>query len=155
MRVRGSSNGRMRKILVFLATAGLVAGIGYPAARGAGPARAPALLLPLSESDLTATHETGCEIAFNAGRSTLLYAVGHDFMLRTRAGRHVCPIGAAEFGALSEGGSRSCGDVRVTVRRTGRTIDNPAADSSSSPATLTVTGGGRTWTIRGSWGTAC
>jgi hypothetical protein len=124
------------------------------AAPGARPAQAP-LLRPLSDSDQTATHESGCELAFNAGRRTFVYAVGHDFMVRIRAGRAVCRIDDDAFSALSQGGSRSCGGVRLTIRRTGRTIDNEASDSSSGPASLTVTGGGRTWTIRGYWGTAC
>ena len=139
---------------MFVAAAGLIVGLGLSAAAGARSAQAP-LLRPLSESDLRATQESGCELAFNARRSTLVYAIGHDFMLRTRVGRAVCRIGDDEFSALSEGGSRSCGGVRVTIRRTGRTIDNEASDSSSGPASLTVAGGGRTWIIRGHWGTAC
>jgi len=147
-------NREMRKGSLLLATAGLLMGLGFSAALGARSAQAP-LLRPLSDADQTATSESGCELAFNAGRSTLVYAVGHDFMLRTRAGRAVCRIGDEAFSALSEGGSRSCGGVRVTIRRTGRTIGNEASDSASSPASLTVTGGGRTWTTRGYWGAAC
>jgi len=144
----------MWKRSLFVATAGLMMGVGVSAALGARSAQAP-LLRPLSDGDQTATSESGCELAFNAGRRTFVYAVGHDFMLRTRAGRAVCRISDEAFSALSEGGSRSCGGVRVTIRRTGRTIGNEASDSSSAPATLTVTGGGRTWTTRGYWGTAC
>jgi hypothetical protein len=140
----------MRKGIFFLATVGL----GLSAALIARPAQAP-LLRPLSDSDQTATRESGCQLAFNAGRSTFVYAIGHDFMLRTRAGRAVCRIGDEAFSALSEGGSRSCGGVRVTIRRTGRTIDNEATETSSGPASLTVIGGGRTWTTRGYWGVAC
>ncbi|MBV9884839.1 MAG: hypothetical protein JO276_17655 [Sphingomonadaceae bacterium] len=140
----------MRRVLLISAVLGLWLSAGL----GARPAPAP-LLRPLSDSDQMATRESGCELAFNVRRSTLVYAVGHDFMLRTRAGRAVCRISDAEFSALSEGGSRSCGGVRVTIRRTGRTIGNEASDSASSPAMLTVTGGGRTWTVRGYWGTAC
>ena len=131
-----------------------VLGLGLSAGLGAWPAQAP-LLRPLSDSDQTATRESGCQLSFNAGRRTLVYAIGHDFMLRTRTGRAVCRISDEEFSALSEGGSRSCGGVRVTIRRTGRTIGNEASDSASSPATLTATGGHRRWTARGYWGTAC
>ena len=134
------------------AAGGLAVGLALSAAVGARPAP---LLLPLSERDQTATHESGCQMSFNAGRSTFVYAIGHDFMLRTGAGRAICRISDEAFSALSEGGSRSCGGVRVTIRRTGRVIGNEASDSASGPASLTVTGGGRSWTARGHWGTAC
>jgi hypothetical protein len=157
LHVSGDKSGRnkMRRGTLFVATTGLAIGLGLSAAFGAGSAQAPALLRPLSESDQRATSESGCELAFNAGRHTLVYAIGHDFMLRTRAGRTVCRIRDEEFSALSQGGSRSCGGVRLAIRRTGRSVGNEASDSSSAPASLTVTGGGRTWTARGSWGTAC
>ena len=145
---------KVHKRIIFVAMVGLITGLGLTAARGARPAQAP-LLRPLNDSDQTATHESGCQLSFNAGRATLVYAIGHDFMLRTRTGRAVCRISDDEFSTLSDGGSRSCGGVRVTIRRTGRTIGNEASDSASSPASLTVTGGGRTWTTRGHWGTAC
>src|SRR3954466_15519224 len=89
---------RMR--MLVLAAAGLM-GLGQSAAVGARSAHASALLRPLSDSDQTATRESGCELVFNAGRKTLIYAIGHDFMLRTRAGRAVCRIGDDEFSALS------------------------------------------------------
>lgn len=145
----------MRKGMMIVAAASLVAAVGLPAALGARSASAPALLRPLSDSDQTATRETGCQLSFTTGRSTLVYAIGRDFMVRTGAGRAVCAIGDAEFSALSQGGSRSCGGVRLTIRPTGRSIGNQASDSSSAPATLTVTGGGRRWMVRGWWGTAC
>ena len=138
----------------FLATAGLTIVLGLTAALGARPA-ASSLLLPLSERDQTATHESGCQLSFNTRRATLVYAIGHDFIVRTRTGRAICRITDREFGALSEGGSRTCGGVRVTIHRTGRSVGNEASDSSSAPASLTATAGGRTWTLRGHWGTAC
>jgi hypothetical protein len=140
----------IRHALLFLA----VLLLGHSGALPARAAQAP-LLRPLSDSDQMATRGSGCQLAFNIRRSTFVYAIGHDFMLRTRAGRAVCPIDDQAFSALSQGGSRSCGGVRVTIRRTGRTTDNQATDSSSGPASLTVTGGGRTWTARGYWGVAC
>jgi hypothetical protein len=145
----------MRKAIMIAAAAGLVAGVGRPAALGARSAPAPALLRPLSDSDQAATRESGCQLSFNSRRSTLVYVIGHDFMVRTNAGRAVCRIRDAEFSALSRGGSRSCGGVRLTIRPTGRSIGNQASDSSSGPATLTVTNRGRSWTVRGIWGTAC
>jgi hypothetical protein len=154
MPLAGSIEMRLRKRIMLVAAAGLIAGLELSAVAVARSAQAP-LLRPLSESDLRATQESGCQLSFNGRRSTLVYAVGHDFMLRTRAGRAVCRISDQEFSALSEGGSRSCGGVRVTIRRTGRTTDNEASDSSSGPASLTVAGGGRTWAVRGYWGVAC
>ena len=144
----------LQKRIMFVAAAGLVAALGLSAAPGARPAPAP-LLRPLSDADQTATHESGCQLSFNTRGGTLVYAIGHDFMLRTRAGRAVCRIRDDEFSALSEGGSRTCGGVRVTIRRTGRSVGNEASDSSSAPASLTATAGGRTWGVRGYWGTAC
>ena len=113
------------------------------------------LLRPLSDRDQSSSRESGCQLSFNTARSTLVYAIGHDFMVRTRSGRAVCPISDRQFSALSNGGSRSCGGVRVSIRRTGRSVGNQASDSSSAPAVLTVTQGGRTWSTRGYWGTAC
>jgi hypothetical protein len=144
----------LQKGIMFPAAAALVAGLGLSAAPGARPASAP-LLRPLGDADQTATHESGCQLSFNTRGGTFVYAIGHDFMLRTRAGRSVCRISDEEFGALSEGGSRTCGGVRVTIRRTGRFVGNEASDRSSAPAMLTATAGGRTWTVRGYWGTAC
>ena len=145
---------KVQKRTKFAAMAGLMIGLATSAALGARSAQAP-ILRPLSDADQTATHESGCQLSFNAGQATLVYAIGHDFMLRTRAGRAVCRISDREFSALSEGGSRTCGGVRVTIRRTGRSVGSEASDSSSAPASLTATAGGRTWTVRGHWGTAC
>ena len=49
----------------------------------------------------------------------------------------------------------SCGGYRITIRQTGRTVAHEASDSASTPATLTVSGRGRPWTVRGRWGSAC
>ena len=150
--MRKAAMRRRLPLVTLVAAAGLVMGLSV--GLGARPAPAP-LLRPLTDRDQTATHESGCQLSFNIRGGTLVYVIGHDFMLRTRAGRAVCRIGDDAFSALSEGGSRTCGGVRVTIRRTGRSVGNEASDSSSAPAALTATAGGRTWTVRGYWGTAC
>jgi hypothetical protein len=142
----------MRIIQISLAASmGLLAGIAGMAA--AAPAGAP--LRPLSERDQNAAHGSGCQLSFDTGRSTLVYVIGHEFMIRTGAGRTVCRISDRQFGDLSDGGSLSCGGYRITIRQTGRTIGNEASDSASTPAMLTVAGRGRPWTVRGHWGSAC
>ena len=129
--------------------AGTSAIIAQPGRAGAAPLRA------LSERDLRAARGSGCQLSFDAGRSTLVYVLDREFMIRTGAGRTVCRISDAQFARLSGGGSQVCGGYRITVRETGRTVTNEASDSASTPATLTVTGRGRPWTVRGHWGTAC
>ena len=117
--------------------------------------RAAAPLRALSERDMRAAHGSGCQLTFDAGRSTLVYVIEHEYMIRTGAGRTVCRINDAQFSRLSEGGSMSCGGYRITIRQTGRTVAHEASDSASTPATLTVSGRGRPWTVRGRWGSAC
>ena len=130
--------------------AGTSAIIAQPrAANAAAPLRA------LSERDMQAAHGTGCQLTFDAGRSTLVYAIEHEFMIRTAAGRTVCRVSDAQFSRLSGGGSMSCGGYRSTIRETGRSVGHQATDSASAPATLSVAGRGRPWTVRGNWGSAC
>ena len=133
----------------------VVAGLMIGAACVAAAAPASAPLRPLSERDMRAARGSGCELSFNTRRSTLVYVLDREYMIRTGAGRTVCPITDTQFARLSEGGSMSCGGYRITIRETGRTVTHEASDSASTPATLTVTGRGRPWTVRGTWGTAC
>jgi hypothetical protein len=144
----------MRIIQLSLATSlGLLAGVAAVAATA--PAGAGAPLRALSERDLRAAHGSGCQLTFDAGRSTLVYVLDHEFMIRTAAGRTVCRVSDRQFSALSGGGSMSCGGYRITVRETGRSVGHMESDSASAPATLTVSGRGRPWTVRGRWGSAC
>ena len=76
-------------------------------------------------------------------------------MIRTGAGRTVCPISDRQFSRLSGGGTQVCGGYRITIRETGRSVGHMESDSASAPATLTVSGRGRPWTVRGHWGSAC
>jgi hypothetical protein len=120
----------------------------------AQPGRA-APLRALSERDMRAAHGSGCQLSFDAGRSTLVYVIEHEYMIRTSAGRAVCRINDRQFSALSCGGSMSCGGYRITIRETGRSVGHMETDSAVAPATLTVSGRGRPWTVRGQWGSAC
>ena len=146
----------MTRNLVFLAAlAGVTSLASSSVATAPRSAAAGPPLLPISERDQRSSHESGCQLSFNTRHDTLVYAIGHSLMIRTGAGRAVCPITDRQFSALSGGGSRSCGGLRLAIRRTGRVTGNEASDSASFPATLTVTGRGRPWTARGYWGTAC
>ena len=129
-----------------------VAGTSVIAAQG-GAGAAP--LRPLSDRDMGAARGSGCQLSFNRGRSTLVYVIGNEFMIRTRAGRTICRISDAQFSRLSGGGSQVCGGHRITIRETGPSVGHMESDSATSPATLTVRGRGRPWTVRGQWGTAC
>ena len=120
-----------------------------PRGAGAAPLRA------LSERDMQAARGSGCQLSFDAGRRTLVYVIDHEFMIRTRAGRTVCRISDRQFARLSNGGAQVCGGLRLTIRETGRSVGHMESDSASAPATLTVAGRGRPWTVRGHWGSAC
>ena len=129
--------------------AGSSAIIAQPGRAGAAPLR------PLSERDLQAARGSGCQLTFDRGRSTLVYVLEHEFMIRTGAGRTVCRISDRQFSRLSGGGTQVCGGYRITIRETGQSVGHIESDSASAPATLTVTGRGRPWTVRGQWGSAC
>lgn len=147
MRIAHLSIAAVTALTVFIAGSSVIA------AQSGGGAAPP--LRPLSDSDQQAARGTGCQLSFNTRRSTLVYVIEHEFMIRTRAGRTVCRISDRQFSALSDGGSQICGGLRLTIRQTGRTVGHPESDSASAPATLTVAGRGRPWTVRGQWGSAC
>jgi hypothetical protein len=149
--------------LAVAALAMLVAGIAGPSTTisaqsrsGQSRAAATAPLLPLSERDLTSTRQMGCTCTFDAGNRTLVQVIGNELMLRTRAGQQVCRITEAQFQTLSAArGSASCGGLRVSLRRTGRTTVHPASDSVSGRAALTARQGRTSRTLNGIWGCAC
>ncbi|HYD13658.1 MAG TPA: hypothetical protein VEC11_12495 [Allosphingosinicella sp.] len=125
----------------------------------AQPRRAPATapLFPLSERDLGATRQSGCECTFRAGRHTTLFQmIGDEVTIRTRAGRQVCAISAEQFSALSnDRGVAACGGLRMSFRRTGRVSSHPQSDSADWPASLTVQQGRTRRTLAGRFGCAC
>lgn len=129
--------------------AGTSAIVAQPSGGGGAPLR------PLSERDMRAARGSGCQLSFNTRRSTLVYVIDHEYMIRTGAGRTVCRISDAQFARLSGGGSQMCGGYRITVRETGPGTAHEASDSADAPATLTVSGRGRPWSVRGRWGSAC
>ena len=140
-------------IMAVAAVAVFTAGTSALTAPAAGVGAAP--LRALSERDQRAARGSGCELSFNTRRSTLVYVLDREFMIRTAAGRTVCRISDAQFARLSGGGTQMCGGYRITIRETGPGVTHEASDSAEAPATLTVSGRGRPWTVRGSWGTAC
>ena len=140
-------------IIAVTAATVFVAGTSAIVAQPGGAARP--LLFPLSGQDQDAARGSGCQLSFDAGRRTLVYVIDHEFMIRTRAGRTVCRISDRQFARLSNGGAQVCGGLRLTIRETGRSVGHMESDSASAPATLTVAGRGRPWTVRGRWGSAC
>ena len=64
------------------------------------------------------------------------------------AGCASAPQESRMSGALS-------GPDTLQANSTWRVTGNEASDSASFPATLTVTGRGGPWTVRGHWGSAC
>lgn len=146
---------RIAHLAIVAVTAATVFAVGtsaiiaQPSRAGGAPLRA------LSERDLRAAHGSGCQLSFDAGRSTLVYVIDHEFMIRTGAGRTVCRISDRQFARLSGGGTQVCGGYRLTIRETGPSVGHQESDSASAPATLTVSGRGRPWTVRGHWGSAC
>jgi hypothetical protein len=124
------------------------------------PGRAPQAtgpLLPLSVADETRA-QSGCTCTFLVGRGRrsfdLLQLSGRVLLSRTRAGLNICPISEAQFQAISGPvGSARCGGRRITVR-SGPTRE-VGGDQADSAATVTVTRGGRTQELHGTWACAC
>lgn len=122
----------------------------------ARPAAAVAGLAPLGEEDMRRTRETGCQSAFTHGQDTLIFMIGHDFMIRTTSGLAICRISDRQFGTFGDGPTTiACGSRRFAIRRTGRIIAHEEADSAEGPALLTVMQGRAKTAIKGDWGTAC
>jgi len=142
-------------ILALVAATIFVAGTSAIFAQpGRAPATAP--LFPLSERDLGATRQSGCECTFRAGRRTLFQMIGDEVTVRTRTGRQVCAISDDQFSALSNGrGIAACGGLRMSLRRTGRVSSHPEGDSADWPASLTVGQGRVRRTLAGRFGCAC
>lgn len=116
----------------------------------------PSALLPLSDADIAKSRETGCQFSFLQGRGTYIFMIGADFLVRTNRGLSLCKITDAQFQSFGEGrGAITCGGRKLAVRRTGKIQSNPEADSAVGPASLTMTEGGRSRTVRGDWGSAC
>ena len=113
-------------------------------------------LLPLSDKDMARTRESGCQSSFSHGNATLIFMIGHDFMIRTGAGLAICRISESQFGSFGEGPTAvTCGSRRLVVRRTGKVVSHEEADSAEGPARLVVTRGRSRSTVPGDWGTAC
>jgi len=147
---------RIAHLPVMAAAALMTFGAGLSALTAQPRAPATAPLVSLSERDLSATRESGCECSFNIGRRTLARVIGNELTIRTGAGRQVCRISDAQFSALSDGrGNAICGGVRLSLRRTGPVRAMPESDSADWRAALTVAQGRMRRTLAGRWGCAC
>lgn len=153
----------MRMIqIVVRASLTLIVGTAAAAAalapQPAKPAAAAAIvrLQPLSEKDLTSTRQMGCSCSFDAKQGTLVQAIGNELMVRTQAGRKVCPISDSQFQRIAgASGTYSCAGVKMSLRQTGKTTSHMESDSSSSPASLTLGEGRSLRSVSGTWGCAC
>jgi hypothetical protein len=151
---------RMIKIVMPASLALFIGAAAAAAALAPSPAKPAAAtvvrLQPLSEEDQISTREMGCSCSFEAKQGILVQAIGKELMVRTQAGRKVCPISDAQFHRLAgASGTYSCGGLRMSLRRTGKVTSEVASDSSSSPASLTL-GERRTLrSVSGTWGCAC
>ena len=118
----------------------------------------PAPLLALSERDTT-TGESGCESSFTQGNTSYVYVQNASLILRIApgtAGRKLCRLTQAQQEGFGSGPTTaSCGGLKLSIRPTGRGSAHPEADSSDSPAALTLGVGTHSRVIRGVYGTAC
>ena len=148
---------RMAHLTVTAAAALVTAAAGFSAIGSAQPRGAMAgPLLPLSQRDISATREMGCECHFRIGRITLVQMIGDELTVRTRVGRQVCAITDNQFSALSNGrGSAACAGLRLSLRPAGRVTTHMESDSAEGPAALTVGQGRARRTLAGRWGCAC
>ena len=122
------------------------------------PARTllPSALLPITDADQTSMTESGCTQSFSQGNDTYLYAIGHTMLMRTATGLNRCPVTEAQFQSFGTGPTTlSCGGRRLVLRPVGRSTPNEATDSNGGDATLTMTQGGHSRAVRGTWGVAC
>ena len=150
----------MGKRIVALRLA-LIAGAGLSIAAATPGTRAPSLpppLLPLSDADTT-TGESGCESAFTQGDKTFVFIRNSSLIVRTApgaVGRQLCHLTQAQQEGFGGGPMTvRCGDRRLAIRPTGRGTAHPEADSSESPAALTLGDGTHSRVIAGRYGTAC
>lgn len=135
------------------------AAVGALLLAAAAPPSSPARLLPVTDHDADAIRD-GCESWFTQGGETgYLFQAGRDFMIRTapgRAGLKICHMTDAQTQSFGEGATTvSCGGLRIGIRPYGRAHGSAEADSSWSPAVMTLSQRGRTRAIRGTFGTAC
>lgn len=149
-------------VALGLGFAGTAASLSLEAENSTGSAAAQRRMQPtaplvvLSERDLTSTRQMGCTCTFDSGNRTLVQAIGNELMVRTRAGRQVCPLTDARFRQISGAtGTYRCGGLSMTLRKTGRSQSHQESDSFTMPATLTVTQGRRSNRLNGTWGCAC
>jgi hypothetical protein len=146
----------MRKF-PLAATGILIAGIVAPGMTATQRAVLPPPLLPLSESDMRTTNETGCETSISQGKDTFIFIIGQSLILRTAPGAkglQVCkPDDVVNFD--TSGKPVSCGDRKLSMRHVGKTVGHPEADSSEGSGVLTMSDGTHSRQVKVSWGTAC
>ena len=123
----------------------------------APPAKGPRLL-PVTDKDADAIRD-GCESWFLQGETGFLFQAGTDFMIRTApggAGLKICHMTDAQNEKFGSGPTQvSCGGLKLSITPYGRATGSAEADSTQSPARLTIGDGKTMRTLRGTFGTAC
>lgn len=113
-------------------------------------------LLPISDQDMSRTHERGCNFSFDSDNGTRVFAVGRDLMVRTPKGLSVCRLGEAQVDKFIAGKHGAvCGGRSLLLRKLSPTTPHEESDSASWRAALTVTQGRTSRIVRGTAGTAC
>ncbi|MGA9583553.1 MAG: hypothetical protein WBR13_16455 [Allosphingosinicella sp.] len=111
---------------------------------------------PLLEEDRHSPERMGCNCMFQGREGMYLSVIDRELMVRTPAGRQLCPITDAQLESIDKpGGEVSCGGVQMSIRETGERVSSIESDSSSAPAVLSATENGVTRTLDGDWGCAC
>jgi hypothetical protein len=112
---------------------------------------------PILDEDYHSEGLMGCTCMFHGREGMYLSVLDGELMVRTPAGRQLCPITDPQLQSLGEpGGEVSCAGVRMSIRETGARVAEIASDSSSGPAILSATqDDGVTGTLDGTWGCAC
>jgi hypothetical protein len=111
---------------------------------------------PLLDEDNHSEGLMGCNCMFRGREGLYLSVIDGELMVRTPAGRQLCPITDAQLQSLGEpGGDVRCAGVRMSIRETGARVASIESDSSSAPAILSATQNGVTRTLDGDWGCAC
>lgn len=111
---------------------------------------------PLLDEDNHSPERMGCNCMFDGPEGRYLSIIEGELMVRTPAGRQLCPISDAQLQSLGEpGGEVSCAGTRMSIRETGARESSIESDSSSAPAILSATENGVTRRLEGDWGCAC
>ena len=115
-------------------------------------------LLEVTDKDADKIRD-GCETWFTQGETGYLFQAGRDIVIHTgpgATGLKLCKMTDAQTRDFGSGPTAvSCGGMKISIKPYGRATGNAEADSSQSPAVMTLGNGKQSRPIRGTIGTAC